>query len=259
MRKGWLVGESEGWSCLDSDDLEEFSERAKEEGWASHNDDGSGSFYGEDGSWGYRNADGSGSYYGEGDDWGHWDSDNGKTYYGDSDDDVDDWSDSSAEDLGVADITAAVIGAGLFAAVVNRNKRKGKEEEFNRAREEEERKRRERAAKRTGWRKSPAGRKACKVIRASVVITMIILAMVLLISSLKAVGRSSSEMIGSEYDEVAEQLVSAGFWNVDQVEISNLEPSQADQDGLVTSVNIGPFDHFSADFGMPCFIKSKIS
>lgn len=58
------MAEHEGWSYLDSDNMEEFSGRTSEEGWASQNSDDSGSFYGDDGSWGFINADGSGSYYG---------------------------------------------------------------------------------------------------------------------------------------------------------------------------------------------------
>lgn len=289
------MAEHEGWSYLDSDNMEEFSERTSEKGWASQNSDGSGSFYGDDGSWGFtnadgsgsyygadgswgfknadgsgsyygddgswgfRNADGSGSFYGEGDDWGHWDSSNGKTYYGDSDDDTDAYSSSNSEEFGVADAVGAAIGAGLFVAAVSRSKRKEEEEELNRAREEEERKRKEKAAKRAEWRKSPAGQKARKVKLIAIAILVIVLAIALLISSLKAVGCSSSEMIGNEHGEVAEQLSSAGFWNVEQVEISDLAPSQAGQDGLVTDVKIGLFSSFSADFRMPCFIKPEIT
>ena len=287
------MAEHEGWSYLDSDNMEEFSERTKEEGWASQNSDGSGSFYGEDGSWGFRNADGSGSFYGadgswgfknadgsgsyygadgswgfrnadgsgsfygEGDDWGHWDSDNGKTYYGDSDDDSD--SSSSSEDFGIGDAVAAAIGAGLFAAVVNRSKRKEEEEELIRVREDEERKRKEKAAKRAEWRKSPARQKAHKAKLIAIIVLIIALAIALLVSSLRGIGRSSSEMIGSDHGDVAAQLGSAGFWDVEQIEISDLAPSQVDQDGLVTNVKVGLFSSFSAELRMPCFVKPEVT
>lgn len=289
------MAEHEGWSYLDSGNMDEFSERTIEEGWASQNSDGSGSFYGddgswgftnadgsgsyygadgswgfknadgsgsfygEDGSWGFRNADGSGSFYGEGDDWGHWDSSNGKTYYGDSDDDTDTYSNSNSEDFEVADALGAAIGADLFAAAVNRSKRKEKEEELKRAREEEERERQEKAAMRAEWRKSPAGREARKVKLIAIIVLIIALAIALLVSSLKVIGHSSSEMIGSDHGEVAEQLSAAGFWNVEQVEISDLVPSQAEQDGLVTDVKIGIFNSFTAELRMPCFIKPEVT
>ena len=186
------MAEHEGWSYLGSDNMEEFSERTSEEGWASQNSDGNGSFYGDDGSWGFRKADRSGSFYGEGDDWGHWNPNNGKTYYGDSDDDTNSYSDSNSGDFEVADAVGATIGAGLFAAAVNRSKR----------REEEERIRQEKAAKRAEWRKSPAGRKARKVKLIAIIALIIALAIALLVSSLKVIGYPSSEMIGSEHGEV---------------------------------------------------------
>ena len=287
------MAEHEGWSYLDSDNMEKFSERTKEEGLASQNSDGSGSFYGEDGSWGFRNADGSGSYYGadgswgfknadgsgsyygedgswgfrnadgsgsfygEGDDWGYWDSDNGKTYYGDSDDDSD--SSLSSEGFGIGDAAAAAIGAGLFAAAVNRSKRKEEEEELIRVREEEERKHKEKAAKRAEWRKSPARQKAHKAKLIAIIVLIIALAIALFVSSLRDIGRSSSEMIGSDHGEVAAQLGSAGFWDVEQIEISDLAPSQVDQDGLVTNVKVGLFSSFSAELRMPCFVKPEVT
>ena len=288
--------EHEGWSYLDSDGVEEFAERSKEGGWAHRGSDGSGSYYGndgswgymnadgsgsfygadgswgyrnadgsssyygEDGSWGYRNADGSGSFYGEGADWGHWDSDGNKTYYEDADDEPDDEDNSDSGGIGIAGATVAAIGAGLLAAAAAAGgTNKEEEAELERAREEEERRRQERAEKRKEWRKSPTGRKVRKAGFIMLAILIAVLSVSLLICSLRVVGRSSSEMVGSSYSDAVEQLREAGFWKVEQTEISDLTPSQADQDGLVTNVRIGFFESFSEDLKVPCFITPEVT
>lgn len=293
------MAEHKGWSYLDSDDIEEFSNRIREDGftcrnsdgggsfhgddgsWGYTNADGSGSFYGSDGSWGYRNADGSGSFYGEDGSWGYreadgsgsfysedgswryWDSEGNKTISSDlSDDsrDEDDEYDSDSEDFGIGDAVAAVIGIGVLAAVAANKKKKEEEEEERRLiREKEEIRRREKAKKRKEWQNSPAGRKMRKVGSIAIAVLAAVIALVLLASSIKVVGSSSDDLIGTDYSVASSQLRMAGFWDVDQTEISDLAPSQADQDGLVTNVKIGFFENFSAGLMMPCFIRPEIT
>lgn len=291
------MAEHEGWSYLDSDNLEEFSERISEDGstytnddggssfygddgswgytnadgsgsfygadgsWGYRNADGSGSYYGEDGSWGYRNADGSGSFYGDGAEWGHWDGDGNKTYYGDLDDVSNDIDDGKPvlDESSIASVAAAAIGGALFLAAARRNSRKRREAEPKRAQTEGNGERQEKAKKPKAWMKSPAGRKVRKAGLISLAILTVVFLAALLVSSLRVVGRSSSELIGSRYDIVADHLHQAGFWDVEQTEIPDLAPSQSDEDGLVTQVKIGPIEDFSADLRMPCFIKPEIT
>lgn len=252
------MAEHKGWSYLDSDDIEEFSGRIREDGftcrnadgeesfhgddgsWGYRNADGSGSFYGEDGSWGYREADGSGSFYSEDGSWGYWDLEGNKTIHGDlSDDscDEDDEYDSDSEDFGIGDAVAAAIGIGVItAAAANKKKEEEEEEERRRIREKEETRRREKAKKRKEWRDSPAGRKMRKVGFTAIAVLVVVISLALLASSIKVVGSSSDDLIGTDHSVASSQLRMAGFWDVGQTEISDLAPSQADQDGLVTNV-----------------------
>lgn len=280
--------EHEGWSYLDSDNMEEFSERIGEEGygfqnsdgsgsyygddgswgyrnedgnssfygadgsWGYRNADGSGSYYGEDGSWGYRNADGSGSFYGSGNDWGHWDSDGDKSYYGNDD------SDEEPASAGSGGAVAAAIGAGLFAAAMASGIQNSTESEEERAREEE-RERKERTRRRRVWFTTPAGKQIRKVSVIFALLAVIALGISLFFASLKCVGHSSNDFIGLNHDEAASMLTESGFWNVEQIEISDLSPSQADQDGLVTSVKIAFFTDFDESLMAPCFVDPKIT
>lgn len=292
------MAEHKGWSYLDSDDIEEFSGRIREDGftcrnadgeesfhgddgswgytnadgsgsfygsdgsWGYRNADGSGSFYGEDGSWGYREADGSGSFYSEDGSWGYWDPEGNKTIYGDlSDDsrDEDDEYDSDSEDFGIGDAVAAVIGIGVITAAAANKKKEGEEKERRRIREKEETRRREKAKKRKEWQDSPAGRKMRKVGFTAIAVLVVVISLALLASSIKVVGSSSDDLIGTDHSVASSQLRMAGFWDVGQTEISDLAPSQADQDGLVTNVKIGFFENFSAGLMVPCFISPEIT
>lgn len=72
-----------GWDFLNSDDVNEtFNSDEDDRSWGYKNEDGSGSYYGADGSWGYQNADGSGSYYGADGSWGYKNADGSGSYYG---------------------------------------------------------------------------------------------------------------------------------------------------------------------------------
>ena len=77
------MGKDKGWDYLNSDDVNEtFNSDETDNSWGYKNEDGSGSYYGEDGSWGYQNEDGSGSYYGADGSWGYKNADGSGSYYG---------------------------------------------------------------------------------------------------------------------------------------------------------------------------------
>lgn len=60
------MSKDKGWDYLNSDDVNDtFNCEDDNDSWGYKNSDGSGSYYGADGSWGYKSSDGSGSYYGE--------------------------------------------------------------------------------------------------------------------------------------------------------------------------------------------------
>lgn len=165
---------------------------------------------------------------------------------------------SDLGDIPIASAAAAAIGAALFAATARKYCRKYREKKSVRAKKEGNEKRQRKAKKPKTWVKSSAKRKAQKAGPISLAVLIAVFPVALLACSLRIVGRSSSEIIGSRYDIVADHLYQAGFWDVEQTEIPDLAPSQIDQDGLVTQVRIGPIEHFSADLRMPCFIKPEI-
>lgn len=301
--------EHDGWSYLNSNDMEEFSKRISEEGitiqnqdgsgsfygddgsWAYKNEDGSGSYYAADGSWGYRNADGSGSYHGDDGSWGYRNADGSSSFHGgdgswgyknsdgsglyydsdeecvhwDSDEDNTNHDAGSGEEeyssFGVGDaIAAAAIGFGLFAVAGNSNQHDSSQDKEEKAREERRRKKKEeRIRKRQEWFGTPTGKRIRKAGIAIIILASFALATALFYASLKCVGHSSSNLIGSNHNEAASLLTESGFWNVKQIEVQDLDPTQANEDGIVTNVNIASFTEFDEDLMVPCFISPEIT
>lgn len=284
-----MAKKNKGWDYLNSDDVNSMSDGSKDD-WGYTDSDGSGSFYGGDGSWGYKNSDGSGSYHGSDGSWGYKNTDGSGSFYdadgswgyrnsdgsvsyhgtdgswgyknadgsgsfygGTGNDDSeynDDEDDDDSSGSSLGDALGTIIGAGIVGVMAAGARAAAEEREREAQREAE---RREKA--RINSEKRRAWRKKHRKVIAITIVIAIIIVLSLIgyyeIQKLIPMGYSSDSLEGLKYTEVVQMLKESGFSNVHTKEISDLTISRDHEENLVTEVKLMFGDSFDEDTRYP--------
>lgn len=213
--------------------------------------DGSAYYHGADGSDGYKYSDGSGYYHGADGSDGYRYSD-GSGYFNDANGDLSSFDyyedDDDSEISAGAAIVGGLIGVGLAAYAANKQKRDEERREEERRIAEQERIRQEKADRRRKKRISFYKRHWKGIFVFFLILGLSGFAGYKYWDYQKqiAIGSSTEELLGENYENVIEKLKDAGFTNVDSNPMYDLFLDEIEQEFLVTEVRIRGSSKFSA-------------
>ena len=232
---------------------------SKDHGWEflfsdNKGNEGSGSYYGADGSWATWNSDGSGSYYGADGSWGSRNSD-GSINTDDEKEDADSYS--SSDTLSGAEILGALFGFGLAARQANIIEAEVILREQQRKDQIKREKAIERRAKRAAFCK--------KHWKAILVLCLIIIGLGFGYYEYNELQKrieirvSSSELVGKDHDTARIILERNGFINIREDAIPDLEALETSKSGIVSDVSVKGKSEFDATSKFPYDAKVVIT